>query len=299
MMKRFICILTITVFIGRAIAQNPLPTATISASSQQRELTAAMAIDGKMDTRWSSDANDEQWLAKLEKDLRASLLASIEKVRSRDKLKTLPGCAELGDFDPTSTAVGIMIADERDNLPADALKASFDKYVEDSRYRASQPIGKRSTYTPYEARNIGALIRLGRIKDAQMLLEFFVSDGVRPSNWNHLAEVVHGDLRTPSYIGDMPHTWVGAELINSIRDVLVYEDRGRLVLAAGVPDSWLAQGVSVRNLQTWWGAISYDLKRQNDGQVVLELRCSKQPTNGFVVPTGVKLIIKNNSEITN
>jgi hypothetical protein len=138
MMKRFICILAITVFIGRAIAQNPLPTATISASSQQRELTAAVAIDGKMDTRWSSDANDEQWLAKLEKDLRAS----IEKVRSRDKLKTLPGCAELGDFDPTSTAVGIIIADERDNLPADALKASFDKYVEDSRYRASQPIGK-------------------------------------------------------------------------------------------------------------------------------------------------------------
>jgi hypothetical protein len=295
MMKRFICILAITVFIGRAIAQNPLPTATISASSQQRELKAAMAIDGKMDTRWSSDANDEQWLAKLEKDLRAS----IEKVRSRDKLKTLPGCAELGDFDPTSMAVGIMIADERDNLPADALKASFDKYVEDSRYRASQPIGKRSTYTPYEARNIGPLIRLGRIKDAQMLLEFFVSDGVRPSNCNHLAEVVHGDLQTPSYIGDIPHTWVGAELINSIRDVLVYEDRGRLVLAAGVPDSWLAQGVSVRNLQTWWGAISYDLKRQNDGQVVLELRCSKQPTNGFVVPTGVKRIIKNNSEITN
>jgi hypothetical protein len=299
MMKRFICILAITVFIGRAIAQNPLPTAAISASSQQRELTAAMAIDGKMDTRWSSDANGEQWLAKLEKDLRASLLASIEKVRSRDKLKTLPGCAELIDFDPTSTAVGIMIADERDNLPAYALKASFDKYVEDSRYRASQPIGKRSTYTPYEARNIGALIRLGRIKDAQMLLEYFVYDGVRPSNWNHLAEVVHGDLRTPSYIGDMPHTWVGAELINSIRDVLVYEDRGRLVLAAGVLDSWLAQSVSVRNLQTWWGAISYDLKRQNDGQVVLELRCSKQPTNGFVVPTGVKLIIKNNSEITN
>ncbi|MFH1372084.1 MAG: hypothetical protein ABII09_12480 [Planctomycetota bacterium] len=272
MMKRFICILAITVFIGRAIAQNPLPTVTISASSQQRELTAAMAIEGKMDTRWSSDTNDEKWLAKLEKDLRASLLASIEKVRSRDKLKT---------------------------LPADALKASFDKYLEDSRYRASQPIGKRSTYTPYEARNIGALIRLGRIKDAQMLLEFFVSDGIRPSNWNHLAEVVHGDLRTPSYIGDMPHTWVGAELINSICDVLVYEDRGRLVLAAGVPDSWLAQSASVRNLQTWWGAISYDLKRQNDGQVVLELRCSKQPTNGFVVPTGVKLIIKNNSEITN
>lgn len=242
---------------------------------------------------------DEQWLAKLEKDLRASTLASIEKVRSRDNLKTLPGCAELGDFDPTSTAVAIMIADERDNLPADALKATFDKYMQDSKDRASMPIGKRSTYTPYEARNVGALIRLGRFDDARMMLEFFVSDGVRPAAWNHLAEVVHGDLRTPSYIGDMPHTWVGAEMINSIRDMLVYEDRGRLVLAAGVPDSWLTQGVSVRNLQTLWGPISYTLKRQNDGQAVLELICSKQPPNGIVVPTDVKLVIKKKTETAN
>lgn len=61
-MKRFVYILAMAAFIGRAIAQSPLPTAAISASSQQSELTAAMAIDGKMDTRWSSDANDEQWL---------------------------------------------------------------------------------------------------------------------------------------------------------------------------------------------------------------------------------------------
>ena len=84
-----------------------------------------------------------------------------------------------------------------------------------------------------------------------------------------------------------------------LKGFIVYEDCGRLVLAAGESDSWFAQGVNVRNLQTWRGAINYDLKHQNDGQVVLELRCSKQPTNGFVVPTSVKRIIKNNSEITN
>jgi hypothetical protein len=289
MMKRFVYILAMAAFIGRAIAQSPLPTAAISASSQQRELTAAMTIDGKMDTRWSSDANDEQWLAKLEKDLRGSLLASIEKVRSRDKLKTLPGCAELGDFDPTSTAVGIMIADERDNLPADALKTSFDKYIQDSKYRAAQPVGKRSSYTPYEVRNIGALIRMGRSEDARILLDFFVQDGVRPAAWNHLAEVVHGDPRTPSYIGDMPHTWVGAELINSIRDMLVYEDRGRLVLAAAIPDKWLDSGVSVRNLQTLWGPISYNIKRDTNGKVILKLNYTKQPPNGFAVPAGTEL----------
>jgi hypothetical protein len=55
MVKSFICILAISVFIGCAIAQNPLPTATISASPQQREIAAAMAIDGKMDTPYGAN----------------------------------------------------------------------------------------------------------------------------------------------------------------------------------------------------------------------------------------------------
>jgi hypothetical protein len=232
---------------------------------------------------------DAIWLAGLEKDLRKSLLESMDRVRRRDNLKTLPACAELGDFDPTSISVGIMIADERDNLPADALKATYDRYVEDCRQRAAQPLGKRSSYTPYEVRNIGALIRMGRSEDARILLDFFVQDGVRPAAWNHLAEVVHGDLRTPSYIGDMPHTWVGAELINAIRDMLVYEDRGRLVLAAAIPDKWLDSGVSVRNLQTLWGPISYNIKRDTNGKVILKLNYTKQPPNGFAVPAGTEL----------
>ncbi|MBU0533184.1 MAG: discoidin domain-containing protein [Candidatus Omnitrophica bacterium] len=235
---------------------------------------------------------DAEWLAKFETDMRKSVLESIERVRTRDSLATIPACAELGDFDPTSTSIGIMVADERDTLPADALKATYDKYMEESKFRAAQPVGTRSLYTPYEVRNISAMLRLGRIADAQMLLDFFVEDGVRPVNWNHMGEVVHGDLRTPSYIGDMPHTWVGAGLINAIRDMLVYEERGRLVLAAGVYDRWLDKGVSVSNLQTWWGPISYTLERNKNGQVILKLRCSQQPPNGFVVPDGVKLILQ-------
>jgi hypothetical protein len=35
--------------------KNPLPTATISASPQQREIAAAMAIDGKMDTPYGAN----------------------------------------------------------------------------------------------------------------------------------------------------------------------------------------------------------------------------------------------------
>jgi hypothetical protein len=235
---------------------------------------------------------DAQWLADFENEFRKSFLESMARVRQRDNLKTLPACAELGDFDPTSTSIGIMLADERDTLPADALKATYDRYMQESIFRAAQPDNKRSAYTPYEARNIGALIRMGRISDANFMMNFLVRDGVRPAAWNHLAEVVHGDLRTPSYIGDMPHTWVGAELINAIRDMLVYEDRGRLVLAAAVPDEWIDKGVSVRNLQTLYGALSYNIKRDENKKTVIEVSCKKRPPNGFTVPSGVELIIR-------
>jgi len=236
--------------------------------------------------------DDAVWLGNFEKELRKSLLESMQKVRHRDNLKTLPACAELGDLDPTSTSIGIMIADERDNLPADALKATYDRYMQDCIKRAAQPPDKRSSYTPYEARNIGALIRMGRIADARVMLDFLVNDGVRPAAWNHLAEVVHGDLRTPSYIGDMPHTWVGAELINAIRDMLVYEDRGKLVLAAAVPDEWIDQGVSVKNLRTLYGTLSYNIKRGENNKIIIEASCTKQPPNGFAVPAGAELIVQ-------
>ncbi len=234
---------------------------------------------------------DAEWLGNFEKKFRKSLLESIARVRQRDNLKTLPACAELGDFDPTSTSIGIMIADERDTLPADALKASYDRYMQESIYRAAQPDNKRSAYTPYEARNIGALIRMGRIADANFMMNFLVSDGVRPAAWNHLAEVVYGDLRTASYIGDMPHTWVGAELINAIRDMLVYEDRGKLVLAAAVPNEWIDKGVSVKNLQTLYGTVSYNLKRGENNKIIIEVSCTQRPPNGFAVPAGAELII--------
>ena len=115
-------------------------------------------------------------------------------------------------------------------------------------------------------------------------------DAVRPAGWNHMAEVVHDDPRTPSYIGDMPHTWVGAGLINAVRDMLLYEDRGSLVLAAGIPEEWIDAGISVRNLNTWWGPVSYTLGRDDEGKAVLHLEASQTPPNGFRIPDHVTLI---------
>ena len=57
------------------------------------------------------------------------------------------------------------------------------------------------------------------------------------AGWNHWAEVVWRDPRTPRFIGDMPHTWVGSDFIRAARSLFVYEREAdqALVIGAGIP----------------------------------------------------------------
>ena len=138
-------------------------------------------------------------------------------------------------------------------------------------------------YTPYELRNVGALIRLGRRDDALRALDFYFAD-MRPVAWNGWAEVVGRHEREPRFIGDMPHAWISSDYIRSAIDLLVYErvDDGVLVLAAGLPFDWMASetGVGVRDLGTAHGALSWHLER--DGPAwTLTFTGAAAPTGGF------------------
>jgi hypothetical protein len=96
----------------------------------------------------------------------------------------------------------------------------------------------------------------------------------RPPAWNHWAEVVWRDPKTPKFIGDMPHTWVGSDFINAFRSMLAYEsDREQsMVIGAGIPLTWLLseEGVTVRGLRTHFGSLSYSTKREGS-KVIFEI----------------------------
>ena len=84
-------------------------------------------------------------------------------------------------------------------------------------------------------------MRLGQPERARELLGLFLADR-RPPAWNQWPEVVYRDLRAPNFLGDLPHTWVASDFIRSFLDLLAYERDSdqALVLAAGVPDDWIA-----------------------------------------------------------
>ncbi|HEY0600716.1 discoidin domain-containing protein, partial [Brevundimonas sp.] len=218
-----------------------------------------------------------------EAEFRADVMASIEATARAHGIDWIAGAADRGDFDATSTTIALSPAGLIDDLPQDLLQGTFDKWWENFTARQENRQGWRD-YTPYELRNVGALVRLGRRDEALRALDFYFAD-IRPRAWNGWAEVVGRDRREPRFIGDMPHAWVSSDYIRSALDLLVYErDRDHaLVLAAGAPLAWLdGEGVGVTNLPTPYGPLTYNL-RGDEGGYVLTLDGRASPPGGFVL----------------
>jgi len=191
----------------------------------------------------------------------STLFESIERTRAAHKLDFIPGSVEWADFDPTATAIAIALLDVAEGLDRKAIERTFDRYLSDWRRKRSGLL-EWEKYSPYEIRIIGALVRLDRRGDALELLRFFLSDR-RPPAWNQWPEIAWRDHRAPAHVGDLPHTWVAAEYVLAVRSLFAYEraaDR-TLVVAAGIASEWASgSGVSVREMPTLYGALSFSAR---------------------------------------
>ncbi|HEY4069476.1 MAG TPA: hypothetical protein VGM74_21390 [Burkholderiaceae bacterium] len=219
-------------------------------------------------------------------DLRASLAAST----AHFGLDVLPGAADRGDVDPTSSTIALTPGGLTDGLPDALVRHTFERYWGNfEARRRDDAAGIRhgdGAYTPYEWRVVGALVRLGERDRAQQAMAYFYRDR-RPAGWNQWAEVVAHNPREPRFLGDMPHGWVGSDQIRSVLDVFAYEDEGHhsLVLAAGVPESWLSgPGVAISGLRTPYGELGWKARRGPGGRVDVEVAALRTlPPGGLVL----------------
>ncbi len=223
--------------------------------------------------------------AELSDSFRETLMASIAGTVARQSLSYVPGSVELGDFDPTSTAIATVLdLDLGDEVQA-LIGRTFDRYLSEVKHRFST--GDWDAFSPYELRNVAALTRLGRRAEATALLDQLLGYR-RPLAWNEWAEIVWRDVDAPRFIGDMPHTWVGAGYANALRDLFAYErgaDRA-LVLGAGLPPAWVAAdgGIEVRRMPTFYGPLAFSMKPESPTRVRVEI----QPT--ITIPPG-KIVV--------
>lgn len=234
----------------------------------------ARTLGERSDMRRFIDARDE---------FRADLYRSLQVAMREHKIDYLPGAAELGDFDATSTSIAIAPVGEQQMLPPDALLATFERYWNHFQERRHDTTW--DVYTPYELRNLATFVRLGWRERGLELLDFFMADR-RPAAWNHWAEVVGREPRKSRFIGDMPHGWVASDYGRSLLEMFAYERPAdeTLVLMAGVPQRWTEQeGFSVKDLRTPYGNLSYSLEIDGQKRVLTIGELKKLPPGGISV----------------
>jgi hypothetical protein len=219
---------------------------------------------------------------------RDDLHASIDAAVKAHGIDFIPGSAELGDFDATSTTIALSPGGEQARLPNALVERTFEKYWQGFVARRDGRTAWED-YTPYEVRTIATFVRLGWRDRVNDLIAFFFADR-RPAAWNQWAEVVGRDARKPRFVGDMPHAWIASDYVRSALDLFAYdrESDGSMVLAAGVQPDWLkGEGIAIRDLRTPYGRLGYTLTAK-DKQVTLTITQPIHPPGGLVLslPSG-------------
>src|SRR5262249_17676723 len=122
---------------------------------------ALRGLDGAAElARAAGDETTHTRFARAAADFRRDLGASLARVIKDRKIDYVPGSVELADFDPTSTAIAVTVAGAADVPPRAALDRTFERYHDEIvHWGSSAP--PRAGFTPYEARNAEALVRLG------------------------------------------------------------------------------------------------------------------------------------------
>ena len=236
---------------------------------------------------------DAQHIATQRDEFNTDLLRSLDASTQFHKMNVLPGAADRGDVDPTSSTVALSPGGLLGTLPDALVRNTFDRYWRDFQARQKdEAAGIRhgdGAYTPYEWRNVGAFVRLGQRDRALAAMKYFYRDR-RPAGWKQWAEVVVRDAREPRFLGDMPHGWVASDQIRSVLDLFAYEHEGEraLVLAAGVSMAWLAApGLTIDGLRTPYGALGWHARaRTAAGRTSIEFGLKPMRT---LPPGGIEL----------
>ena len=214
-------------------------------------------------------------------EFRTDLFNSIRASAAHFNVNYIPGAADLGDFDATSTTIGLAPGGQQTTLPQELMHATFERYWQNFVTRRDST--SWNDYTPYELRVVGTFARLGWRDRANEALAFFFADQ-RPAAWNHWAEVVGREERTPRFIGDMPHGWVASDYLRSALDMFAYEREPdhAIVIGAGLPAAWFdGQGVAISDLNTPFGKVGYSIRRAGDG-FRIRINGNARPPGGYV-----------------
>jgi len=239
--------------------------------------------DAALLARVASDTVRLRTLEISAQEFRGDVIRSVARAMQVHKMRVLPGAADLGDFDPTSSTIALEPAQALMDLSLVVIHATFDSAWANFRDRRDGTAPWK-VYTPYEWRQVGSFVRLDQPERAHALADWLMATR-RPADWNEWSEAVWREPRTPKFIGDMPHGWVASDFIRATLDFLVYERESdsTIVVGAGIPATWAREprGITARGIHTWWGTLDFTVRSM--GRTVRYTVSGVRPPRGMEV----------------
>jgi len=264
---------------GRTLAEDPETRSLLPANLSAEDLGSASwhhywddlwAIAGYREAAFAAseigqpaDATDFQARAD---DLQADLLQSVAMVQARTGTSFVPNGPEdvmssamARGTTPALWPIRSLLGPESFNL----LSGSFRDYFQT--WLAPQGGGYRhylGTLWPYGGLGIAhAALRLGMLDSTWQVLDWTLAHQTLPGTyaWGEAINPQTGGLE----LGDMPHSWAAAELVSLLRDMVVSEQDGVLLVDPGTPDSWLEPGkqITLKNAPSEYGPVNVSLSR--------------------------------------
>ena len=238
---------------------------------------------------------DAAWLSQQEDQLRQAVLDGIDHLPTPDGLPYIPN----GPEDTHSTAMArsgtpaiwpVEVLDPKSALVQHTFEAYFQWTV--------KPYGGAYRHYgdnnwPYAGLSLAhAFYQLGMMDHVWSILQWTFAHQTAP----HLyawAEAVTPNTATFAS-GDMPHSWMAAELILLTRDMLMRED-GNAIAIGPFPDAWLSAGqrVVLKGMPTSFGPLSYTMSRSSDGRALNLTLDGPKPPGGYVVTAPSPLTIQS------
>ncbi|HLH74659.1 MAG TPA: hypothetical protein VKX96_15330, partial [Chloroflexota bacterium] len=214
--------------------------------------------------------DDVAWLSQQENLLRQAVLNGVEQMPTSDGLPFIPN----GPEDTHSTAMA------RSGTPAlwpvDVLdpKSPLVQHTFEAYYQWTiKPYGGAYRHYgdndwPYAGLSLAhAFYQLGMMDHVWTILQWTFAHQTAPHLYAWAEAVTPTSATFAS--GDMPHSWMAAELIMLVRDMLVREQDNAIAIGP-FPDAWLSAGqhVDLKGMPTALGPVSYSMTRSADGRTI-------------------------------
>lgn len=186
-------------------------------------------------------------------------------------------------------------------LPLELFANSYRQYWQEagrfSAYDGGWYVKYEKLFWGYNVKLAHPLIYLGMEDVALKNIRWSIEHQSCPRGWAEAmnTKVNEQGLREidEGIVGDIPHGWVAAHYILLLRDMLLREEGGKLILLSCIPESWLDDGkiIEVKNAPTYFGKVSFKVISFRDkGYLKLTIDAKTPPPDGYFIYSPFKKV---------